>query len=213
MKNNRELYQNKTSPLLPLIVSFALIITQNAFASCSSGENSSNVMQSYIDNNNGTVTDKKTGLMWQKCSVGEDIKNNTCVGIIDGFTFDETEKVVQQVNAGENNLGHNDWRLPSIAELRTLLDESCSSPTLNAAIFPTTLNWFWSSSTNKGSKEQSVRVINFTNGMETRSSKNILTYIKLVRDTNTSFAKITKQKPLFTQNNNGSLFSKGISLQ
>ncbi|MBF0430192.1 MAG: DUF1566 domain-containing protein [Fibrobacteria bacterium] len=58
---------------------------------------------SYTDNNDGTITDNVTGLMWQKAY--KVITNNEAVAMVD------------TVSTG----GHNDWRLPSIKELYSLI--------------------------------------------------------------------------------------------
>lgn len=62
---------------------------------------------SYSDNGDGTVTDLVTGLMWQKTP---DLKNKS--------TFDNA-----LANARNFRLaGYNDWRLPTIKELYSLID-------------------------------------------------------------------------------------------
>src|SRR4030042_6403721 len=63
----------------------------------------------YVDNGDGTITDLKTGLMWQKTP---DLVNKS--------TFDEAV-----AGAGTLNLaGYTDWRLPTIKELYSLIDFS-----------------------------------------------------------------------------------------
>jgi ribonuclease BN (tRNA processing enzyme) len=64
---------------------------------------------SYTDNNNETITDNVTGLMWQK-DMGEKL------------AFDEAFQKVRGVNLG----GHSDWRIPSIKELYSLIQFSGS---------------------------------------------------------------------------------------
>lgn len=63
----------------------------------------------FIDNKDGTITDKATGLMWTK----DDSKV--------GMTWEEALKWVQKKNA-ENYLGYNDWRLPNAKELQSIVD-------------------------------------------------------------------------------------------
>ena len=62
-----------------------------------------------------TVYDKKTDLTWQRCSVGLRWNPTTsyCVGIKKTMTFDEA-------NASSLSGG---WRMPTIDELRTLLEK------------------------------------------------------------------------------------------
>jgi len=74
----------------------------------------------FIDNEDGTVMDQATGLMWQQ---GD---SET------GLNWEEALNWVQQKNA-ENYLGYNDWRLPNAKELQSILDYSRSPSTTNSA--------------------------------------------------------------------------------
>ena len=65
----------------------------------------------FVDNRDGTVTDRSTGLMWQKG------------GFPEGMTWLEAKAFVEQVNR-EGWAGHADWRLPTIEEIASLL-ETC----------------------------------------------------------------------------------------
>jgi len=56
----------------------------------------------------GTITDRTTGLMWQKG------------GSSTALTWPGAEKYVSQLNK-ERQLGYNDWRVPTLEELWTLL--------------------------------------------------------------------------------------------
>ncbi|NIR16418.1 MAG: DUF1566 domain-containing protein, partial [Desulfobacterales bacterium] len=62
----------------------------------------------FIDNGDGTVTDRETNLIWQKDTAPERI------------TWPEAEQYIQQLNE-DGFAGHNDWRLPSNEELSTLI--------------------------------------------------------------------------------------------
>lgn len=61
---------------------------------------------SYRDNGDGTVSDLNTGLMWSKGLSGHKVAP------------DEAEKIAQNMTLG----GHNDWRVPTIKELYSLID-------------------------------------------------------------------------------------------
>ncbi|MEC7640642.1 MAG: DUF1566 domain-containing protein [Nitrospinota bacterium] len=67
----------------------------------------------FIDNRNGTLTDKKSGLMWQKTDSYHDLKK--------GLNWYDALDYVMQKN-GEGFAGYRDWRLPTMAELKTLWD-------------------------------------------------------------------------------------------
>ena len=63
-----------------------------------------NIEQAYEDNEDGTITDLNTGLMWQQTSE------------FDRISFDEAFEYVDDLELG----GYTDWRLPTIDELYSL---------------------------------------------------------------------------------------------
>ncbi|OON95821.1 MAG: hypothetical protein ATN32_01110, partial [Candidatus Epulonipiscium fishelsonii] len=65
---------------------------------------------SYTNNNDGTITDNITGLMWQQ-DPGEKM------------TWPEAVENLKKINE-EGFLGYSDWRIPSIKELYSLVDFS-----------------------------------------------------------------------------------------
>ncbi|MFX0197308.1 MAG: DUF1566 domain-containing protein [Candidatus Hodarchaeota archaeon] len=69
----------------------------------------------FIDNNDETITDTLTGLMWTKDAFA--FKTKTWEGAMSG--------------KGSCNIGgHKDWRLPSVAELFSLIDYGQHRPAL-----------------------------------------------------------------------------------
>lgn len=86
----------------------------------------------YQDNNDGTVTDNTTGLMWQRCAWGRQWREGKCEGEAQVVPYVEAEIQVKWAN--HNNVaGYNDWRLPQIAELAGVV--YCSSGQRNR-IYP-----------------------------------------------------------------------------
>lgn len=80
----------------------------------------------FTDNNNGTVTDNLTGLMW--------VKDAVAAG---SLTWQKALEHVTSMNGadgGHGALGHNDWRLPNRNELNSLinLQQPSSSIWLNS---------------------------------------------------------------------------------
>ncbi len=69
-------------------------------------------MDRFVDHADGTVTDNRTGLMWATKDNGSPIN------------WPSALYYCQKFNAG----GHTDWRLPTIAELKSLYDPSVSNP-------------------------------------------------------------------------------------
>jgi hypothetical protein len=78
----------------------------------------------FQDNKDGTITDRATGLMWAKADSAK------------GMNWQDALAWVQKMNS-EKYLGHNDWRMPSVKELQSLVDYTrCPETTQSAAIDP-----------------------------------------------------------------------------
>ncbi|MBN1327445.1 MAG: DUF1566 domain-containing protein, partial [Candidatus Cloacimonetes bacterium] len=78
----------------------------------------------FEDNQDETISDNATGLMWSQNDSAE------------GLNWEEALDWVEQKNS-ENHLGHNDWRLPNVKELQSIVDYSRAlSVTNSAAIDP-----------------------------------------------------------------------------
>lgn len=92
----------------------------------------------------GEVYDSRTKLTWARCSVGQEWKNEHCVGTINNFTFSSAQK---QASGG--------WRVPTKDELVTLIDSDRKNfPTIDMVAFPdmdASHPWYWSSTPNGSS--------------------------------------------------------------
>ena len=83
----------------------------------------------YIDNGDGTVTDTTTGLMWSRDNFGDGELNHEAAG---------------KACAALRLAGHADWRLPTRAELLTLVDDTRHDPCIDTAAFPSCRSsWYW----------------------------------------------------------------------
>lgn len=91
---------------------------------------------SFTDNGDGTVTDNCTGLMWQK--EDDNIDRNWW-------------SAVDHCNYLLTPSGYNDWRLPNVKELQSILDYSISQPMVDETYFPSSSHTYWSSTTLTGS--------------------------------------------------------------
>jgi len=97
--------------IVPVLFLFPLI-TSGVYGQ---DTNTTDVISSqYKINGDGTVKDLKTGLTWMQCAIGQQWKNNTCSGTAQRFNWQDA------TNIRESFAGHDDWRLPTIDELRTL---------------------------------------------------------------------------------------------
>jgi hypothetical protein len=99
--------------------------------------------ESYTDNGDGTVTDRVTGLMWEKA-----VPSGT-------YTWGDaaTAGTAQNYCAGLTLAGHSDWRLPSKIELVSIVDTSTSNPAIETTYFPSTpIGFYWASTQSHGNQ-------------------------------------------------------------
>ena len=95
----------------------------------------------FVDNRDGTVTDRATGLMWQQAD--------------DGVTRNWEEALAYAETA--TVAGHGDWRLPTAKELQSIVDytrapDAVDPESVGPAIDPIfdvseTESWFWTGTT------------------------------------------------------------------
>ena len=120
------------------------------FVICVRG-NSSYGKNDFRDNGDGTITDRATGLMWFKSDSNQ------------GMNWQDALAWVQRKNA-EKLLDHNDWRLPGVKELQSLVDytrspDTSHSPAINPVFSCTVITnearqadypFYWSATTHAG---------------------------------------------------------------
>lgn len=71
----------------------------------------------YRDNGNGTITDTKTNLTWMRCSLGQQWTGSSCAGEAMAMNWNDALKAAMFFSYA----GHNDWRVPTVDELDTLV--------------------------------------------------------------------------------------------
>ena len=133
---------------------------------------------SYTDNGDNTATDNVTGLMWQIPTAGPDTWSNA-INYCDGL----------------NLAGHDDWRLPSVFELSTIIDFGPNNPSIDNTIFSGTQGEsYWTSTewaNNPGSNSWGIF---FSQGRIGLYSIDSSYYIRCVRlnMSNTSLSRETQ---------------------
>lgn len=80
-------------------------------------DNDSYGENSFIDNGDGTITDKATGLMWQKADSQK------------GLNWQDALQYSENLSLA----GHDDWRVPNAKELQSIVDYTRSPATSNSA--------------------------------------------------------------------------------
>jgi hypothetical protein len=117
----------------------------------------------FKDNGDGTVTDVATGLTWQQA----DAKKNWEAAI----TYCEELK----------HANHQDWRLPNIKELRTIIDMTKTNLTIDSIAFPgAKASLYWSSTTFE-SNPRNAMVYDFSNANTHSEEKVFTNYVRCVR--------------------------------
>lgn len=128
-------------------IGFALAMPANAEQICKPQHiRAATPTADFIDHRDGTVTHKRTGLVWMRCSLGQTWDGKTCVGEAKKFVWRDSLQAASDFNAAGGYAGHKDWRLPNIKELDSIAETQCMEPSVNATIFPNTPPArFWSS--------------------------------------------------------------------
>jgi hypothetical protein len=124
--------------------------------------------QRFTDNLNGTVTDNKTGLMWQQDEPGAMSWNAA-------LEYCKNELVLPSTN------NYTDWRLPNIKELDSLTKDSQYYPAIDTDFFPYIISSsYWSSSTNL-SFPNNAWYVHFSSSAVLGGKKSDSNYVRCVR--------------------------------
>jgi Protein of unknown function (DUF1566) len=89
------------------------------------------------------VKDNWTGLVWRRCSQGQQWNGKTCMGM--PLVLNWADAMEQAHSAQVDGKG---WRVPNVKELFTLVDTDASKPAIDESAFPGTfegLTTYWSS--------------------------------------------------------------------
>jgi hypothetical protein len=131
-------------------------------------------------NSDGTVTDSATGLIWDQCTYG--LNGTGCAPGTAGiyYTWQDALKAAVTANAA-NYKTHNDWRLPSVKELESLVKLEAAIPSIDGTAFPNTpAAPFWSS-TVYTPNTASAWYVNFGDGSAYPNVKTSTYRVRLVR--------------------------------
>ncbi|HEY2734469.1 MAG TPA: DUF1566 domain-containing protein [Polyangiales bacterium] len=115
-------------------------------------------------NGDGTLSDARTGLVWQAVS-----DSGT-------YAWDDAKRYCDDLS-----LAGGAWRLPSEAELESILDDVRSAPALDPTLFPASAGaWSWSSSSYVGSSDTAWGV-DFGEGFSDSASVDDMKGVRCVR--------------------------------
>jgi hypothetical protein len=138
---------------LLLLGALALSSALHAGQNCRTENLASAPTERFEDNGDGTVTDRKTMLMWMRCAAGQAWHEGACKGAPDPKTIGEANEFAERVNAAGDYF-FNDWRVPSLPELASIAERWCTAPRINLTVFPETPSeFFWSRSVRSSGPE------------------------------------------------------------
>ncbi len=103
----------------------------------------------YQDNGNGSTTDSRTSLVWQRQDDAKERDWKQAMQYCEALTL----------------AGSTDWRLPGKAELSGLLEKKRAyNNNINKEAFPNTKNWYWTQDPNNVAGAIGAWYVNFADG-------------------------------------------------
>lgn len=122
----------------------------------------------FTDNDNGTITDNYTGLVWQK------------IQSTNNMSWEEALAYAKTVTLA----GKSDWRLPNIKELQSLNDPKLTKPSFNKTYFPNVSSGNYWSSTSLYMTPAKAWDMNVDYGIVSQSDKTMKSNVLLIRGGN-----------------------------
>jgi hypothetical protein len=147
----------------------------------------------FVDNRDGTVLDRRTGLTWQRCPLGFTFDDGATPDLqhddrclppaAAGLTWHAALQAAVALNQAGGFAGYTDWRLPNMKELASIAETRCSAPSANLLVFPgTPAQPFWSSTFQVGPPTfTNVQTVDFGTGGDRNVRATALAQARLVR--------------------------------
>jgi hypothetical protein len=93
--------------------------------------------------NGKEVSDSATGLVWARCSVGQDWDGTGCTGGAVKHTWQESLRIAARIADRTGKA----WRLPNAKEIASIAVDGQADPVVDSTLFPNTPSkLYWSSS-------------------------------------------------------------------
>jgi hypothetical protein len=183
------------------VVSFTYESSDDAAITTSSGSSGSDNPPSgvtgskgFVDNGDGTVTDKSTSLTWQQCVNGAS-SSDCSTGEPTVYSFVDATAACASLNLG----GYSGWRLPTLAELAPFEYYLDNHDSIHDLYFPNDDdNFFWTS-TSYGRKTKGIpktaKFVVFSDGTEDLGFSFTNFAARCVRDNATSYITPPEANP------------------
>jgi hypothetical protein len=146
----------------------------------------------FVDNGDGTITDRSLRVMWEKKCTGSACPKNRQLDTRFDWLHAASTWLMDLNRAGEHGFaGYDDWRLPTVLELSSLPKRSrscasgCIDPVFGAHL---TADWpYWSSSTSHVDPARAWQV-SFREAQVMAGDKSDLAHVRAVRKLSTGSA-------------------------
>ncbi len=136
--------------------------SNNGYVRCVRGQELS--FGNFTDNDNGTITDNNTGLIWQQGEGG--LK-----------TWEDAITYCENLSLAE----YTDWRLPNRNELNSIIDYEIYDPAIDKNFFPNVYASEYWSSTTSASYSSNAWLVSFNSGYVPNYNKSSSLYVRCVR--------------------------------
>jgi hypothetical protein len=161
-----------SSRLILAACGLALSLNLSAAQTCNNNMLASIPDDRFTVNGDGTVTDIETGLVWRQCLEGQSGADCSS-GTANSFTWQEA----LQHAAAQGD----DWRLPNIKELASIVELRCYDPAINLNIFPNTpSSAVWSGSPD-ANYSHTAWGVHFLYGNDYGNNRSYSGHVRLVR--------------------------------
>ena len=144
-------------------------------------------VENFLNNKDGTVTDLRFGLVWQICTFGQQysVENDNCIGDPTPInTWSDAVHSQDEFNS-QNPQQFDDWRLPNIKELQSIVERQCRQPAIRTDIFKGTANGvYWSNTPDNTVNGLGGRIVDFSDGVEFFRATEPAKFVRHVRAIN-----------------------------
>ena len=158
--------------LILLVTGTAPVLAQT----CNSAIKTTTPTSRFIITRQGTAIDKKTGLEWMRCAAGRTWNGAACAGGAISRNWQQALNLAEAATFA----GHDDWRLPNLKELMSIVEVACTNPSLNAKVFFDPA-YYWSATTFAFDPAQAYQVDVSGLGYDDKLYKANARYVRLVR--------------------------------
>ena len=112
------------------------------------------------------VYDVRRDLTWSRANVGSERLN-----------WKDADAACRSLNLA----GHQDWRLPTIQELLSIVDYERKEPAIDTALFDCEPSWYWTSTPAAASPAAHAWIVNFYDGNSDWLNRDYGYYVRAVR--------------------------------